>query len=256
MADGESSINTIILAIIGFGIGGLLATRMYGLLLVVGLCACVFYMMFTRQIKNAFYTIVPRWQRSYVVAHFRKHATKIPLTYYLLPDEKTNSAVIEKGWYDCSPDGALPDIPLFKKRLHFLFDEGDSTPRKVELEEIKDDRAKMFTYKGKIFFDKTIGAVEKYNQYKCPKCNETITVDKGIIRNWAFRVKSALTTQAYDFIYGEKRQWAFIIAMVAATIAIIVCIYTVMQIQEIKPLVATIYERTIIGNETMVIKPK
>lgn len=213
------------------------------------------YLMFPRQSKNLIYTIVPKWNREFVVVYFRKMATKKPLKYYVRPNEKTGFGTIEKGSYDLHKDHALKNIPLFKNRLHFLVDEGNSIPVHADIVEV-DDISKLFVYKRKIFFDKGISVHEHPHEYVCPECHKTIIPDKSIIRTWAFRVKSALTTQAYDFIYGEKRQWAFIIALVAAVIAIVVALYAVSEIQYIKPLVTVIYERTIAGNETMVIRQR
>ena len=220
-----------------------------------GFVCLLIYLMFPRQTKNFIYTIVPKWNREYVVVYFRKMATKKPLKYYVRPDEKTGFGTIEKGSYDLHKDHALKNIPLFKNRLHFLVDEGNSIPIHADIVEVS-DISKLFIYKSKIFFDKGISVDEKPHEYVCPECHKTVVPDKSIIRTWAFRVKSALTTQAYDFIYGEKRQWAFIIALVAAVIAIIVGLYAISEFQKYKPLVETIYQRTILGNETLVIKQK
>ena len=213
------------------------------------------YAMFPRQSRNFIYTVVPKWNREFVVVHFRKMATRKPLIYYVRPDEKTGLGTIDKGSYDLHKDHALKNIPLFKNRLHFLVDEGNSIPVHADIIEV-DDVSKIVVYRKKLFFNKAVSLNEKPHEYICPECHKTIVPDKSIIRTWAFRVKSALTTQAYDFIYGEKRQWAFIIAIAAAVVAVVVALYAVSEIQQIKPLVNVIYERTIVGNETMVIRQK
>lgn len=215
----------------------------------------VIYFALPRQSKNFILTIIPKWRREFVVVHFLKHATGIPLTYYIIPDRKTGFGRIENGEYDLRSDNALPDLAIFNKRLHFFIEEGNSIPRKVEIEEIN-NFDKLFIWHNKIFVNKKVELTEIEDRYKCPKCNEGMIPDRTRFSTWAFRVKAALTTQAYDFIYGEKRQWAFIIAIIAAAIAIIVALYAVSEIQQLKPLIETIYQRTIVGNETLIIKPK
>ena len=213
------------------------------------------YVAFPRQFKNTVYAIIPKWRREFVVVHFMKHATKIPLKYHIIPDKKTGQGEIEGGEYDLSDDNAMPDIPMFNKRLHFLVHEGNPIPDKVTLNEIS-DKDKLFVFKKKLFINKVVELESESAISECPECHKKVILNKSPIVTWAFRVKAALTTQAYNFIYGEKRQWAFIIAIVVAGISIIVMIYTVSEFQRYKPMIETIYQRTILGNETLVIRQK
>lgn len=197
------------------------------------------YFVFPRQAKNAIYFIIPKYRREYVVVHLRKIASQKILIYFVIPDKKTLFGEIAGGQYDLKPGNALPSIPIFKKRLHYLVNEGDSTPRKAKLEEFEDTA--MFTYKGKVFFRKAVEVEEK----------ETNVADR---KQWAFRINAAFKSIAYDFLYGEKRQWAFIIACAAVVISIIALLYAISAINEIKPLVQVIYQQTIVGNESIVIR--
>ncbi len=202
----------------------------------------VIYACFPRQSKNLILNTIPKLRREYVVVHFRKMATKTPLIYFVIPDSKTGFAKIEKGQYDLRRENALPDIPLFKNRLHFLVDEGDSIPVRTTLTDL-DQADVLYKYKGNIFFNSAVGVKETPHT-------------KEAFKFWAFRVDSAFKSIAYDFIFGEKRQWAFIFALFACLVALGIAVYAVLEIQHMKPLVDTIYSRTILGNETLVIKGK
>ncbi len=213
------------------------------------------YLVFPRQFKNTVYAIVPKWRREFVVVHFIKHATQSPLKYHIIPDKKTRFGSIEGGEYDLSDDNAMPNSPIFRKRLNFLVQEGNSIPVKTTLTEITDTQ-KLFVFKNKLFVNRVVELSSESAIKECPECHKKVVLNNAPIITWAFRVKSALTTQAYDFIYGEKRQWAFIIAIVFGVITFIGLLYAISEIQQIKPLVETIYQRTIVGNETLIIRQK
>ncbi len=209
------------------------------------------YIGFQRKCNNLIYKIAKK--RDYVVIYFRKDANRQPLKYNLVPNRITKFVKIQGGMYDCSKEHALPMIPDFQGRLHFLIHEGNSIPIHSQISQLSDQDV-IIKIGNKIIVS-NYAIKENANEYICPKCHETIIVNHGVYRYWANRVKAALTTQAYEFIYGEKKAWALIIAIIALVIAIGVGVYEFSEIQKISPLVETIYQRTVVGNETLVIKP-
>ena len=57
-------------------------------------------------------------------------------------------------------------------------------------------------------------------------------------------VRSSLRAKAYDILYGEKRDITLYICMLALLISIAAAIYAVSTINDIKPLIQVIYEKT------------
>lgn len=197
------------------------------------------YLANPRAAKNFIYLIIPKFRREFVVVWFLKTATKKPLKFYVIPDE-TGYADIEKGKYNLDVSNALPDEDLFKGRLNFLVEEGNPIPIKAEIQKVS-VKSVLFSYKNKLYF----AGAQGY------KLNDP---DKDKIRTWAFSLKRAFVVTWYKVLYAEVRQWAFIIAIIAFAIMLIVSLYEYQAIQTMNPMVQAIYQHTIIENATVAIK--
>ena len=227
-----------LLAIYSLFWGIAIASRNMVLTPVLILIAILSYALFKRQVTNMAYSNFPRLKNKYIVVYFIKSAVRLPLKFFVIPDE-TGYGIIEAGRYKLEKENALPDDPSFKGRLHFIVEEGNPLPVQAEIEEIQKSKI-LFRHEGKIFFE----GVHKYN---------LSDPDKDILRTLAFSFHRSLVTTWFKILYAEVKQWAFIIAMIGLVAAVAVSLYEFQYIQSVNPLVQQIYQRTIIENGSMYI---
>jgi hypothetical protein len=197
------------------------------------------YLSNPRAAKNFIFAVIPKFRREFVVVWFIKKASRKPLKFYVIPDE-TGYGKIENGKYNLEKENALPDEEIFNGRLHFLVEEGNPIPVKAKIQEITKNKV-LFVHKGKLYFKGAQGY-------------ELSDPDKDKLRTWAFSIQRALVTTWYKVLYAEVRQWAFIIAVIAFGVMVIVSLYEYQTIQNTNLMVNTIYQHTIIENGSVLIK--
>lgn len=58
-----------------------------------------------------------------------------------------------------------------------------------------------------------------------------------------YQVRSALRSKAYDILYGEQKNIALLVCFIALMITIVIAIYALYTINNISPMVETIYQK-------------
>lgn len=92
----------------------------------------------------------------------------------------------------------------------------------------------VIEWKGRLHF-----LVEKDNAI--PKTISDRTVNDVALS--VYQIRSALRSKAYDILYGEQKNIAFLIALAALVISLLVAIYAIYTLNHINPLVETIYAK-------------
>ena len=198
-------------------------------LLFLALSIVAVVVIFPIETKNLIIAIFKR--KDYVICHVFRTATRKPVTIYAIQNVKAEyqTRIWKKKTYNLKPEH---NAYVENGRIHFIILEEANTPLKFEILEVENKEI-VYKHRGKIYFnsDET-GKPLRFSPWT-----------KNDILIFADEVDTGINAKSHNVLHGDQSHIALILALIAVLIAAATAWYMYQTIQDITPLIQTIYAK-------------